>query len=65
MNTYLPAPAKDFALDANVRKKKYNVFRFVVALYCNKRKYCWIIYTYAEAYLEPSRTSTLKISLRE
>ena len=30
MNTYLHALAKDFALDANVWKKKYHVVRFVV-----------------------------------
>ena len=53
MNTYLPARAKDVDPDANVWKKMYYVFRFVVALYCNKRKH-WIVYTYAEAYLEPN-----------
>ena len=58
--TYLPALAKDLDLDANVWRKKYHVFRFVVALYSNKKRYYWIVYTYAEAYFDPSRTSTME-----
>ena len=38
MNTYLPALAKDFPPDANVLRKKYHVFRFVVASVLHHQK---------------------------
>ena len=44
----LPTLAKDFAPYADVWRKKHHVFCFVVALYCNTRKYFWIVYTYVE-----------------
>ena len=38
MNTYLSVLAKDFAPDASVRRKKYHVFRFVVASVLQQEK---------------------------
>ena len=38
MNTYLSVLAKDFAPDGSVRRKKYHVFRFVVASVLQQEK---------------------------
>ena len=38
MNTYLHALTKDFAPDANVWRKKYHVFRFVVVPVLHHKK---------------------------